>query len=547
MINNRCEQFRAFNRIEGLTATETMDEALRAELYDPLWMMGRQQQFGEFYGNDCGTAVTVKISHEMKSLSLSDGGKPFNFKNEPPEARIEAVKPVLGTFEGIEAGTQFLKLIGSNGVLKAQLLDYFTVVIDSESLEAIDGYEEMLFCFGSDLLDGVALYHAIKEADERLIDLLLDDDSVALFIEWFEGLYGGYLDQYNNWVADRLEYQAEFTIDQNSSIVAKEYFSGNLEWYNFDFREHRSRLKSPSQIKEYLPTKLTYPGMPSDRWWEIEDESVDFINISADQTDIAKLVVSEFSALYSNDWLVTPLDVSYGSVCRVKSALIKDTFGEYSYVPNKITGNAGKDWDLFSMYNDNPDEHIDGLVLFPSIHKVEDSAAIEQVTFKRDEMANMAWGVEEVISNNMGGSLSGHSYASQFTLPEREAESSADLTYSLMSPIPFNWIPFVPVRTRGSISQIKLKRGMLPDPQGKKVIDGIEPKTALLMPEVGRSQYLQEEEILKGGITVTGSYQRTRWYNGKTINWYGYKKVPGKSLKESGMKLDYLQKTSRQE
>ena len=552
MINNKCEQFRAWNRVEGVTATDNMEEALRAELYDPLWMLGRQQQFGEFQGNDCGTAVTVKIAHEMVPLAFSDGNKSFDFRDEPPEARVEAVQPVLGTFEAIEAGTQLLKIIGfassgsSGDDIVTWLREHFPVAIDTESMEAIDGYEEMLYCFGESLVDGVAFYHAYIFGDAD-INETIPETVTTLYAKWFEGLYGHYLDQYNNWLADRLEYKAEFVIDENSSIVAGEYFSGNLEWYNFDFTEKVGRSSSTTHISRYLPTKLTYPGMPADRWWEIEDESIDFMNINADQTDIAKLVVTEFTTLYSNDWLVTPLDVPYGSVCRVKSALVRDTFGEYSYIPNRITGVAGEEWDLFSMYNDDPDDNIDGLVLFPSIHKVQDSDPIEQVTFKRDEMANMAWGVEEQISDNMGGTLSGDSYAAQFTLPTRESDSEADLSFSFMTPIPFNWIPFVPVQLSENSDQIKLKRAMLPNPVGNADSAGIEPKTGILMPEVGKSQYIQEEEVLKGGVTVTGSYQRTRWYNGKTINWFGYKKVPGKNLKESGLKLDLLQKKIRQE
>lgn len=564
MINNKCEQFRAWNRVEGLTATDNMEESLRAELYDPLWMLARQQQFGEFVGNDCGTAVTIKIAHELESITFSEGGnigdkynKEFDFKREPPEARIEAVKPVLGTFEAIEAGAQLRKIISSfmadsdslNEVFE-QLIQICPVISDDDSLDLVEGYEEMLFCFGEDLIDGVNFYHKLMEEDKVSINKLPIEQSayhsiVTLYKKWFEDLYGEYLDLYNNWQSERLEYKAEFVVgnkstsDDDSKIVAEEYFTGNLEWFNFDFVDSVENKNHELTVKQYLPTKLTYPGMPSDRWWEIEDESVDFINIDADQTDIAKLVVSEFASLYSNDWLTTPLDVPYGMVCRVKSALVMDTFGEYIYIPNKISGQAGEKWDLFSMFNAEPNENIDGLVLFPSIHKVQDSDPIEQVTFKRDEMANVVWGIEEKLSNNMGCSSSGDIFAAHSTPPEEQTDYTEDLLYSFMSQIPSNWIPFVPVRIAGSDDQIKLKRASLPIKNGEQVKS---PKTKILMPEQGRSQYIYEEEILKGGITVSGTYQRARWYNGKTCNWFGYKKVPGKNIKNSDLKVDFIQK-----
>ena len=50
-----------WNRLEGRPRTDDFDETLRAEVRDPLWMLTRQHQLGEFRGNDAGSPVFAKV------------------------------------------------------------------------------------------------------------------------------------------------------------------------------------------------------------------------------------------------------------------------------------------------------------------------------------------------------------------------------------------------------------------------------------------------------------------------------------------------------
>ena len=47
-------------RKEGRTTNGNWTEALRMRIHDPLWMLSRQWQMGEFRGNDTGSAMSVK-------------------------------------------------------------------------------------------------------------------------------------------------------------------------------------------------------------------------------------------------------------------------------------------------------------------------------------------------------------------------------------------------------------------------------------------------------------------------------------------------------
>ena len=49
-----------WNRLEGRPRRPDFTRALQAEVRDPLWMITRQWQMGEFIGEDAGSPVTAK-------------------------------------------------------------------------------------------------------------------------------------------------------------------------------------------------------------------------------------------------------------------------------------------------------------------------------------------------------------------------------------------------------------------------------------------------------------------------------------------------------
>ena len=82
------------------------------------------------------------------------------------------------------------------------------------------------------------------------------------------------------------------------------------------------------QVHALLASPLRYPGMPADRLWEMEDAQVNLGLVEAEPWDLARLLVAEFALTYGNDWLVVPLDVPFGSLITVESVIYTTTFGE---------------------------------------------------------------------------------------------------------------------------------------------------------------------------------------------------------------------------
>src|SRR3954452_14013002 len=81
-----------WNRLEGRPRTHHLDRALRAEIRDPLWMLTRQWQLGEFKGDDAGSPFFARMQLRTTPLTRyrpRDGAtEPFD-RDGPLEATVE--------------------------------------------------------------------------------------------------------------------------------------------------------------------------------------------------------------------------------------------------------------------------------------------------------------------------------------------------------------------------------------------------------------------------------------------------------------------------
>jgi hypothetical protein len=52
---------------------------------------------------------------------------------------------------------------------------------------------------------------------------------------------------------------------------------------------------------------------------------------------------------------------------------------------------------------------------------------------------------------------------------------------------------------------------------------------------------VNEEEVLYSGTIVTRSYQRTRWYDGRTYTWLGRYRETGRGEGSSNLRFDQIE------
>ncbi len=292
----------------------------------------------------------------------------------------------------------------------------------------------------------------------------------------------------------------------------------------------------------FIPAAISYAGIPNPRYWQFEDRHVEFADITAGTTDVAKLLLMEFALVASNDWCVIPLELAANALTRIEGLVVTDVFGERTLV--RAAG-RGPDalWQRWSMYDlsqavPGRDTHT-VLLVPPTTPTAMRAPPIESVVLLRDEMANMAWAVEKVVPSAAGPGIDGYAYADAIAgplAPEPEPAPGAEVRYRLGADVTWNWHPFIPVHVPGSNRSVRLQRARLPH----------EESPAASRPIVGRiiagptPFFLNEEEVPRAGRVVTREFRRARWKDGSVVLWIGRRTLTGRGEGSSGLVFDDL-------
>jgi hypothetical protein len=394
-----------------------------------------------------------------------------------------------------------------------------------------------------------------------------------------------------SWAASNLEYKFAVTLPNienidNTVLEADEYYHGRLDWYAFNHALNddgsgllqeatgETAAYTNTEVLTFIPAEARFAGMPNSRWWEFEDGFMDLGNITADTTSPTKVILSEFALMYSNDWFVIPYVVPAGSLSEVRGIVVTDTFGVRTMIEPAGQGDSNDwtSWTMFNLSRNAASESLNGKVdprifIPPAVTKVDESKPLEAVEMIRDEMANMVWGVETIVPDLLGGGQDGLAAAQVLTNYFMAADGpvtpdaipdDVKLRYNLGNTVPENWIPFLPTHLPLQNRKIQLQRASMPRWFNDE-FSAVRPRTSILregmnddpnaeiVPFVNPSQetqnspyYIQEEEVPRAGVVVEASWQRTRWYDGKIVTWYGRRKQTGKGEGGSGLVFDQV-------
>ena len=225
-----------------------------------------------------------------------------------------------------------------------------------------------------------------------------------LLVSWYERTYTQPT-QPPAWRPDRLDYHFDCVSGGEAvTLTADDHRGGDLDWHAFDVGSPVASGRTAPTVTalSFLPTTVRFAGMPSPRYWEMEDGKTDFGRLDINTNDLARLLLAEYMLLFSNDWCAVPLALSVGSFTRIQGLLVTDVFGEQTLIRAADRG-RDSDWQRWSMYRlDGDDSANMGLLLAPALASGMRSAPVEQVRFLRDEMANMVWAVEYRVASKLG-------------------------------------------------------------------------------------------------------------------------------------------------
>ena len=369
-------------------------------------------------------------------------------------------------------------------------------------------------------------------------------EALTAWLSWYERLFQSGATK-PAWIPERIEYEFAAAAQTSSGEVvlsAPEYLEGNLDWFSFVAREGKSLGASGAtsiSTATFLPAPVTFRGMPADRFWEFEDARVNLAQVEADPQDLARALLVKFALEYSNDWLVVPVELTIGSLCQVQSLVVTNTFGERLLIPHtsQVDG-ANSPWRMFALSGDTRQLFFLPPVLGPSLQ----GPPLEEVLFLRDEMANVAWGVERVVASAAGSPLDRFEAYQERRARQQRAESGANIqtaaetAYRLGTSVPDYWIPLLPIHDGQAV---RLKRGLLPRFESDDLIGTFQPQGLVLEPN--RDLLLHDEEVPREGARVTRAYQYARWVDGSTHLWIGRRKQPGRGEGSSGLRFDIVE------
>lgn len=373
-------------RIEGRNRQQDLEDNLAMRTADPLWMLGRQWQFGEFQGEDNGSPIGVKVMNRQLATELvfdSDDDDDTNDsvsdfmrrKDAPIEAQVECTSiplaklPQTNSWKGLQACNDWRNRVRIGQQLEQYIIEKFSSD-EAEKMKKlfpiklpndIKGLDKRTISFiqimtGKCIDGGLVMYEYCNQLlKNRLaandIDTLISDVLVKDYLmPWYQSLFLQPLEKLADnpsWESEILTHKFKITdakeampiaIDGNKKILinAPDYQGVHLDWYSFDNSMINEEIKGeqPERIEEHIPINITFGGMPNKRLFAFEDNKINIGNLEVQTPDLVKMMLMEFALSYSNDWFIVPLELKPGTICWIDKLEVKDVFGVTTSIAN---------------------------------------------------------------------------------------------------------------------------------------------------------------------------------------------------------------------
>jgi hypothetical protein len=574
-----------WTHVEPHARTNDVEVGLRAQVADPAWLLARQLQLGEFRGDDAGSPVGLHVRASWARMTrvrmggwpadapLDEHGLPYNPDGTPLEALVEGEPsvprpedPATSWPARVHGGRWLERTLadaGESGVVPV-LRRLFPFTPAAELPATGTAERRYATVFGGRVTDAVAVRLDLRERGGQphpdVLAAAQDPAGLTTALqEWAaaadrtdplapvpSGTAGS-----PAWLADRVEYGFAVAAPgpggngEEVVLAASAYDGTGIDWYTADVLPGASLGAAadagPGTVgtvqRHLLPHALRYPGQPADRFWEMEDARVDLGAVAAGPTDLATMLAVEFAVIYGPDWFLAPLELPSGCVARVDWVVVRDTFGTATVVGTAAgqgDDRAGRQFQPASTA-DRPDAEpadLPLLVVPPAGVGALRGPVLEGLLLQRDELANLAWGIERSVLGAAGRPLDRAATAARPADGELDGPpSTAELLWRLSTPVPAGWVPFVATRVGDALTgQPRLVRALLEESGGDEVRCAV----GQLLRDIDS---VADEEVTSAGVHIRLLDQRARAVDGSTVVWRGRETGPG--LGEARSRLGY--------
>ena len=395
------------NRVEAYTRGTDLRPGLEARVHDALWLLARQRQLGEFDGLDAGTPVSAALV--VRAVPLASwqpaGGKAAGYSAVAPlEMLVESDGQPLPWRDVVAGGLRLATDLRRAGLDPAVLIKTHPLQVPAANGVTPDEVAATSAVMAGRVLDPAAVAAAFAKGADTVVTAAGGEAARPVLASWNTWWQSRSPRRAGAWQPAELSYALSVSTQDASlpTYHADRFGGGSLDWHVFDVASGTAATSAapPPAPTRAVPVPVGFHGAPVGRYWQLDDARTDLGAIETYPTELAKLLLAEFTACFSGDWFRLPVRVPYGSAARVEALVSTDTFGVSTLVPAAASGTGP-----WRMYEHTAiDGAADGswLLVPPVLAGSMDSDPVEEVAFARDPAADLAWGIELVVTNAVG-------------------------------------------------------------------------------------------------------------------------------------------------
>jgi len=542
------ETFPTWIRLHPASVDETLAMSVQARIHDPLWLLGRQWQFGELRHDGGATPVDVRVEGTTAPLARMRGGgadvttgrsSAITPTGTPLEALVEREAVHEDGLEQLrlraEAGLHLLRMLRAASLPDARVafwLNEGAFVLPADAVFDGEGREWWEMVEGR-IPDGGRLPAAIRARLATGATPVIDPPEATVLRAW-QSWAGDRFEQPasgpSTWSPEHMEYAcsvAGLGASGEVLLTVPEYTEGRLEWYHFEQGSGTLGVTGQPTVRKAfrIPAPLDFAGMPNPRFWTFEDRSVQFdlidvlSNPNVDPSP-ATLMVLDFALSYSDDWFLLPMALDAWSLFDATAVALTDVFGDVT-----VAGHPDGRWNLFRLDAGGTPAALSNLFVAAGPAESLDGPPLEEVHFLADEVANVAWGVERLVPH-----VTGHAVDASGPPALPAAPTPTGLVWTLAPPPPpGNWFPLLPA-TIGRLALGALWSARTQRPAGQ-VLDELR----------ASRQPLHQSEVPPEGAQVSRRWQSARAIDGTLHFWIGRSKTPRLSDTAPAVRFDVVE------